>query len=130
MNHINYFENSHSHLRYLTSNDFLNPIEALSYGNIDPELYLGYKNYKVKMVNPTLDNVLKSYLFAMIELNLYLDTHPNDSNAVNLFNNYSKDFKVILEQYENENGVLSILSNKYNNKWNYAKNWPWERGNK
>ena len=131
-NHINYFNHPYYRLQHLNSNDFLNPIDALSYGNIDPELYLGYKNYGVKKLdNNLLSNIVKSHIYILIELSLYLDVNPGDKNALMLYQNYSNNLKVALEKYEQINGPLSILSTNVDfNKWCYLKNWPWERGDK
>lgn len=129
-NHINYFNYPYYRLKHLNSNDFLNPIEALSYGNIDPELYLGYKNYGVrKLDNNSLSNIVKSHIYILIELALYLDVHPEDKNALMLYQNYFNNLKAALEKYEQTYGPLSILSTNVNfNDWNYLTNWPWERG--
>ena len=34
--------------------------------------------------------------FACVDLNLYLDTHPDDANAVNMYNSFSKQLNVLL----------------------------------
>ena len=66
--------------------------------------------------------------FAVVELALYLDTHPDDKKALCLHNKYSKDLKEICDKYQKVYGPLSI---EYPcNKWRWLEEpWPWEGGN-
>ncbi len=66
--------------------------------------------------------------FAIIELALYLDTHPEDEKALCLHKEYCKDVKALKDQYQKVYGPLTI---KYPcNKWRWLEEpWPWERGN-
>ena len=69
------------------------PLEGFSLGNLFPELYTPYKNYKPKEVRP-LDEKGRMLLdidkisFARHEINLYLDLHPDDQSMLKLFNDY------------------------------------------
>lgn len=68
---------------------------------------------------------LKCYRFAIIELGLYLDTHPDDKQAICLHNEYARRFKRLSEQYEKVYGPLSIMFPC--NKWRWLEEpWPWE----
>jgi len=70
---------------------------------------------------------LKSYNFAVIELGLYLDTHPDDEKALVLHNEYSNKYKLILEQYEKAFGPITIMC--ASDKWKWIDEpWPWEGG--
>ena len=64
----------------------------------------------------------------MIDLDLYLDTHPNDREALNLFNSYRTQEKQLCEQFENKFGPLTLDSNALNaNNWVWINGpWPWE----
>ncbi len=66
--------------------------------------------------------------FAIIELGLYLDTHPEDQKALCLHNKYCKELDELEEQYQKAFGPLTI---KFPcNKWRWLEEpWPWERGN-
>ena len=60
------------------NNELLEPKEALEKGNMFKNLYVPYKNYKpMKLVAKTerekLLNEIRSYAFAMKELNLYFE---------------------------------------------------------
>ena len=75
------------------SSKVIDPSVGFSRGNLFNNLYDQYKNYKPVMINPqsekdALLNQWQQYNFAVVELNLYLDTYPNDVNALKLLNNY------------------------------------------
>ena len=38
--------------------------------------------------------------FAMIDIGLYLDVFPNDSNMIAVYNNFREEKKKVLEKYE------------------------------
>lgn len=68
---------------------------------------------------------LKCLRFAIIELGLYLDTHPDDKKAICLHNEYAKKFKTLSDQYQKLYGPLSIMFPC--NKWRWLESpWPWE----
>ena len=72
---------------------------------------------------------IKCLKFAVIELGLYLDTHPDDTKAICLHNRYSKELKEICDKYQKVYGPLTI---EYPcNKWRWLEGpWPWEGGNR
>lgn len=71
---------------------------------------------------------LKCYRFAIIELGLYLDTHPDDEKAICLHKEYSNRFKELSDKYQKVYGPLTIMFPC--NKWRWLEEpWPWERGN-
>ncbi len=71
---------------------------------------------------------IKSYNFAIIELALYLDTHPDDEKALCLHKKYCKEYKEVKDKYQKMYGPLTI--NYPCNKWRWLEEpWPWERGN-
>lgn len=71
---------------------------------------------------------IKCYNFAIIELALYLDTHPDDEKALCLHRKYAKEFKELKDKYQKVYGPLTI--NYPCNKWRWLEEpWPWERGN-
>lgn len=66
--------------------------------------------------------------FAIIELGLYLDTHPDDEKALCLHREYCKKVKDLKDKYQKVYGPLSIYYPC--NKWRWLEEpWPWERGN-
>lgn len=70
---------------------------------------------------------IKEYDFALDELNLYLDTHPDDAKALCLHNNYSRTLRDLETEYQRVYGPLT--ANYPCNKWRWLEEpWPWERG--
>ena len=66
--------------------------------------------------------------FAITELALYLDTHPDDEKALCLHRKYAKRLKDLKDKYQKVYGPLTI--NYPCNKWRWLEMpWPWERGN-
>ena len=71
---------------------------------------------------------IKCYSFAVTDLALYLDTHPDDEKALCLHNKYSKELKDLKDAYQKVYGPLSYYYPC--NKWRWLEEpWPWERGN-
>lgn len=60
--------------------------------------------------------------FAITELALYLDTHPDDSKALCLHRKYCKEVKELKDQYQKVYGPLTI--NFPCNKWRWLEE-PW-----
>lgn len=66
--------------------------------------------------------------FAVVELGLYLNTHPEDQRALCLHRKYTKELKDLMDKYQKVYGPLSIYYPC--NKWRWLEEpWPWERGN-
>lgn len=71
---------------------------------------------------------IKSLDFAIIELGLYLDTHPGDQRALCMHKEYCKQAKDLKDKYQKMYGPLTIFYPC--NKWRWLEQpWPWERGN-
>lgn len=65
--------------------------------------------------------------FTVIELNLYLDTHPGDQNALNLYNAGVLRSKVLRENFERQFGPLTARLSFSNYPWQWIESpWPWE----
>lgn len=109
------------------------PKEGFLRGNLFNNLYDPYKNYKYGSLKATsqreelLYNILM-YKFALTELNLYLDTNPNNSQMINLYNQYLTEEKKLCDQYEKSYGPLTVDSEYLgDNSWRWIKSpWPWE----
>ena len=71
---------------------------------------------------------IQSLEFAINELALYLDTHPEDERALCLHRKYAKRARDLKDKYQRVYGPLTI--NYPCNKWRWLEEpWPWERGN-
>ena len=67
--------------------------------------------------------------FIAIELNLYLDTHPCDDEALCDYNRAVEDSRCLVRKYEAEFGPLYNfgLSANCEDVWQWIKSpWPWE----
>lgn len=67
--------------------------------------------------------------FVAVELNLYLDTHPCDSDAINDFNCAAELLKKYKKSYEDEYGpLLNFGFGTYSGEpWQWLDDpWPWE----
>ena len=83
---------------------------------------MGFENQNEK----ELMQNLMAYKFAVNDMSLYLDTHPNDEKALKLHNEYVAEFDKIKEEYEKRFGPLSIETEE--NSWAWVENsWPWEK---
>jgi spore coat protein JB len=70
---------------------------------------------------------IKCCAFAIQELTLYLDTHPDDEKALCLHNKYCREYRELTDKYQKMYGPLT---NKFPcNKWRWIEEpWPWEGG--
>ena len=71
---------------------------------------------------------IKAYQFAVTDIALNLDTHPEDERALCLHREYTRRLKDLRDKYQKVYGPLTI---EYPcNKWRWLEEpWPWERGN-
>ncbi|MFR8104622.1 MAG: spore coat protein CotJB [Clostridia bacterium] len=71
---------------------------------------------------------IRSLDFAIVELGLYLDTHPDDQRALCLHREYTNRVRDLKDKYQKVYGPLTIFYPC--NKWRWLEEpWPWERGN-
>lgn len=70
---------------------------------------------------------LSSIHFALVELNLFLDTHPDNCEALKAFQSYSEKFNMLLKDYQERFGPIVARDNADNTEWDWIKGpWPWE----
>ncbi|MCU9613734.1 spore coat protein CotJB [Caldibacillus lycopersici] len=71
---------------------------------------------------------LQAVDFVLVELTLYLDTHPNDQDAIQQFNYFAKESKRIRKVFEKQFGPLLQFGHSYSAyPWNWADSpWPWQ----
>ena len=71
---------------------------------------------------------LRAAQFAIHEKVIYLDTHPNDTEALKKFDAYRLRYKELSKQYEREYGPLTATGDFGANGFSWVKNpWPWEK---
>ncbi|ADD02849.1 conserved hypothetical protein [Thermoanaerobacter mathranii subsp. mathranii str. A3] len=66
--------------------------------------------------------------FTCIDLNLYLDTHPEDQKALQDYNYYSNQLAMLKQQYEQFYGPLMVFGHSQSQyPWKWVDDpWPWE----
>ena len=135
---------------YLTSNDinypqyanyrqnktmFTNPNEGFLKGNIQNNIYKPYKNYAPGNigVNNEKDRLLveiQMYGFYLTDLGLYLDMHPNDMEALNLFNETRNTYYKKLGDFNRQYYPLCSLNSDKKDSYEWIEGkFPWVRGN-
>ncbi len=67
--------------------------------------------------------------FAIKDLNLYLDTHPGCTVALQYFHRYNELSSKAREQYAQQYGPIIPQQVKSTEQWTWINGpWPWERG--
>lgn len=66
--------------------------------------------------------------FVLVELNLYLDTHPDDAQAIHQYNHYAGERLKVVQAYEERYGALSNFGQSFSGTpFTYAVTpWPWQ----
>jgi spore coat protein JB len=72
--------------------------------------------------------VLQTVDFALVELTLYLDTHPTDMQSVQQFNQLSQRRQQIAREFEMKHGPLLQFGLSYSRfPWQWVDSpWPWQ----
>ena len=113
------------------ANNMYDPYSGFIRGNMFKDLYNAYKiskPYDIKPMNEQAELLTKidAYCFAAHDLNLYLDSNPNDREMIKLFRDYSDKADGFIREYEQKYGPLFVdASNGYPWTWNDSP-WPWE----
>jgi spore coat protein JB len=66
--------------------------------------------------------------FALVELNLYLDTHPNDEAAIAQYNHLVQQRWMLAQEFEKAYGPLMNFGHSFVRcPWNWNDTpWPWQ----
>lgn len=88
---------------------------------------VGYKPCKDR--KRLLDEIGKAS-FYVTELNLYLDTHPYDQQAIEAFNQYNALRAQLIKEFSENYGPINLdFSDSDTREWKWAlQDWPWEGG--
>ena len=102
--------------------------KGLIRGTLFPGLdlpFMGLVNTKEKSDTPLHE--LMALNFAINELTLYLDTHPNDREAAELLRSYIELYLSGKEQYEQKCGPLTQYEAIRDGEFRWLNGpWPWE----
>ena len=127
----NYYDDS-VNISFDRNQKLYSPDEGFNKGNMFINEYSKYKDYVYKLkVSNDKDRLLyeiQMYTFALKDIILFLDTHPNDKAMLKKYNEYSNELKKLKERYEKTYGPLTTDSNNLDkNYWQWIKSpWPWE----
>jgi len=108
------------------------PTEALTLGNLFKDLYMsycGFSNYCIQPQNRRQQLLLNVQINAFVahELNLYLDTHPDNQRMLQLYVQYAKKTKEAIKEFENEFGPLQVEDSSDQIPFEWVQGpWPWE----
>ena len=71
---------------------------------------------------------LNAYAFAAYDWNLYLDTHPNDRDAIAMFHKMADKADELRKEFESKFGPLTAREARNMERWNWLDDpWPWEK---
>lgn len=107
--------------------------DGFMYGNMFKNEYDSYKNYKPVQLesNTELGKLLLKiyqYDFALNDLSLYLDLHPDDIEAYKAFKKYTEELSKCVDVYEKKYGPMELDNSNYNNYlWDEGP-WPFIGG--
>jgi spore coat protein JB len=76
----------------------------------------------------TLLQQIRELQFTIVELNLFLDTHPAERQALTLFDQVNRELQSKIERYQQTFGPLTVRGrNPGGNCWEWTEGpWPWE----
>lgn len=75
-----------------------------------------------------LFDTIQKYGFALDEIRIYLDTHPNCKNGLEFFHKYKKLQNEAVSEYNRLYGPLTSEQVESNDHWTWVNEpWPWER---
>jgi len=102
--------------------------DALRNGTLFPGLNLPFHLKVNGSTLPTSDPLteLQALEFVVLELGLYLDTHPDDEEAFTLFRQYSAMEKAAKAAYESKYGPLMLCNAAEHGTYRWLEEpWPW-----
>ena len=87
--------------------------------------FMGMVNKNTKKVTPMTE--LQALAFSIQELALYLDTHRDDCDALELYHSYQKRYKECMEEYQKNRGPLNHRTPYHGSTYAWLDDpWPWE----
>jgi hypothetical protein len=103
-----------------------NPSLGLRNGNLYPQLYQQFENYQPSNLisSSKQENLLQEimeYSFALQDLLLYLDIHPDDYQTYLIFKEYSHKLNELTTFYEEKYTCLNAYSSKFDQVFTWVK---------
>lgn len=116
----------------MQENRLVSPEEGFLRGNMWRNEYDPYKNMQPVRLVPTCEREALLFKimemdFAVNDLNLYLDLHPEDEKIYECFKKYTKECLELKDEYAKRFGPLT-LDQTNGNSYEWMKNpWPWNK---
>ena len=86
-------------------------------------------NRPQQMTRNELFNWVSMLGFCAFDMALYLDTHPDDEEALNYFNQCNELYRSARDTYEEQFGALRMIPNQPLDSWDWnTAPMPWEGG--
>lgn len=80
------------------------------------------------MTQKALLKKIRSYCFAVTDMLLFLDTHPEDTKAFRIYQSLVKEAKELMNEYQENYGPLDAFGAAMQSKFNWIDSpWPWEK---
>lgn len=71
---------------------------------------------------------IRQYNFAAYDMLLYLDTHPSDKKAFNLYRELVRTYNDLKEKYQKQYGPLDPYAAAESDTFDWLDSpWPWEK---
>lgn len=81
------------------------------------------------MCKEDLFKLIQSTNFAIIELALFLDTHPDNQCALETYHDYHHTFLKAIDVYQKRFEPITIYGVNSNEHWTWGNEpWPWQKG--
>lgn len=70
---------------------------------------------------------IRQLIFSAVDLNLYLDTHPDDRDALEVYNHYAMQLRDAVDAYDKKYGPLCNFGmGMSGHPWQWINEpWPW-----
>ena len=75
-------------------------------------------------------NNIRETVFALVDLNLYLDTHPNCKQALELFTSLAFTLEALSREYTSKYGPIKAVDVTNDTPFEWVSDkylWPWQR---
>jgi len=70
---------------------------------------------------------VRAYGFALVEANLYLDSHPTCTEGLGYFRDHKAKYETALKEYQEKYGPLTACAAEGRRKWEWVTEpFPWE----
>ena len=103
--------------------------DALANGTLFPGLNLPFQINTVAATPAQTGALeLQALSFVLTELGLYLDTHPDDAEALAYFKEHDRIYREAVEEYSRNYGPLTLShAHHCGSYWNWVNQpWPWQ----